>query len=163
MMCAIRCFSEEKCCVASYFKSLSTCRLDTSENCCVDMEIVDGWETFKTDKYVNGYWLGGYNFDKDGNLEWISNPDQPMTYSDMNPGEPSSPTTERCLVYWRAFGYSWGDAYCSAKLPYVCEFFKTKISMNINLSYGVCLLYFYGVQGRAEKNFVIKVGYKPLP
>ncbi|CAG2257171.1 unnamed protein product [Mytilus edulis] len=184
MLCAIRCSSEEKCCVASYDTSTSICRLDTSENCCVDIEIVDGWETFKTDKYetpctgcisygtssykfsedykpwngakiscvcfggkfleaetteennfikaelvtrntgINGYWLGGYNFNKDGNLEWISSPDQPMTYSDMNPGEPSGPTTQRCLVYWRAFGYAWGDAYCSAELPYVCEFIK---------------------------------------
>ncbi|XP_071175583.1 macrophage mannose receptor 1-like [Mytilus edulis] len=185
MLCAIRCSSEEKCCVASYDTSTSICRLDTTENCCVDIEIVDGWETFKTDKYeapctgcisygtssykfsedykpwngakiscvcfggkfleaetteennfikaelvtrntgINGYWLGGYNFNKDGNLEWISSPDQPMTYSDMNPGEPSGPTTQRCLVYWRAFGYAWGDAYCSAELPYVCEFIKT--------------------------------------
>ncbi|CAG2187645.1 CLEC3A [Mytilus edulis] len=175
MMCAIRCFSEEKCCTASYDPSTSTCRLDTSENCCVDIEIVDGWETFKTDKYeapctgcisygtssykfsedykpwngakevsrdhrceyrkyvntivvntgINGYWLGGYNFNKNGSFQWISNPAQPMTYSDMDSSQPNKPTTELCLIYWRDFGYAWGDGTCNANQPYVCEFVKT--------------------------------------
>ncbi|VDI39190.1 Hypothetical predicted protein [Mytilus galloprovincialis] len=185
MLCAIRCFSEEKCCAASYDTSTSICRLDTSENCCVDKEIVDGWETFKTDKYetpctgcisygtssykfsedykswngakiscvclggkfleaetteennfikaelntmntgINGYWLGGYSFNKDGRFEWISNPGQPMTYSDMHSSQPNAPTRELCLIYWRSIGYAWGDGSCSANQPYVCEFVKT--------------------------------------
>lgn len=74
---------------------------------------------------VDGYWLGGYNFNKDRSLEWISHPDQPMTYSDMYPGEPNGPSSQRCLLYWRQFGYAWGDGFCTAKLSYVCEFIKT--------------------------------------
>ncbi|VDI82065.1 Hypothetical predicted protein [Mytilus galloprovincialis] len=74
---------------------------------------------------INGYWLGGYNFNKDRSLEWISHPDQPITYSDMHPGEPNGPSSQRCLVYWMKFGYAWGDAFCDAILPYVCEFIKT--------------------------------------
>ncbi|CAG2187646.1 unnamed protein product [Mytilus edulis] len=74
---------------------------------------------------IDGYWLGGYNFNKDRSLEWISHPDQPMTYSDMYPGEPNGPSSQRCLLYWRQFGYAWGDGFCTAKLSYVCEFIKT--------------------------------------
>ncbi|CAG2187640.1 unnamed protein product [Mytilus edulis] len=70
-MCVIRCLSHEKCCEASYDISTSICRLDTSENCCVDMEIVDGWETFKTDIYETpctgcvSYGTSSYKFSVD--------------------------------------------------------------------------------------------------
>ncbi|VDI39189.1 Hypothetical predicted protein [Mytilus galloprovincialis] len=74
---------------------------------------------------IDGYWLGGYNFYKNGSFEWISNPGQPMTYSDMHSSQPNAATTELCLIYWREFGYAWGDGTCSVKLPYVCEFVKT--------------------------------------
>ncbi|VDH91601.1 Hypothetical predicted protein [Mytilus galloprovincialis] len=58
---------------------------------------------------INGYWLGGYNFNKNGSFQWISNPTQPMTYSDMYSTQPNKPTTELCLIYWRDFRYAWGD------------------------------------------------------
>ncbi|XP_076089875.1 C-type lectin domain family 3 member A-like [Mytilus galloprovincialis] len=74
---------------------------------------------------INGYWLGGYSFNKDGRFEWISNPGQPMTYSDMHSSQPNAPTRELCLIYWRSIGYAWGDGSCSANQPYVCEFVKT--------------------------------------
>ncbi|CAC5414617.1 unnamed protein product [Mytilus coruscus] len=185
-MCAMMCISEEKCCTASYNYATSTCRLDTSEHCCVDIEVVDGWEVFKRESPctgcvsygcisyngssyykiiedykpwddaktscvllggklleaetpeenyfiktelrtratgVKGYWIGGYNFQMDGNFKWISNHDQQMTYSDFGK-TPDGPTTQRCLLYWRDYGYAWGDGFCTALLHYVCEFIK---------------------------------------
>ncbi|CAG2257172.1 unnamed protein product [Mytilus edulis] len=43
---------------------------------------------------IDGYWLGGYNFYKNGSFEWISNPGQPMTYSDMHSSQPNALITE---------------------------------------------------------------------
>lgn len=47
VMCAMMCISEAKCCEASYNHATFICRLDTSENCCVTMETVDGWHVIK--------------------------------------------------------------------------------------------------------------------
>ncbi|CAG2193807.1 unnamed protein product [Mytilus edulis] len=35
LMCAMMCSSQDKCCVASFSQETSTCRLDTTDNCCV--------------------------------------------------------------------------------------------------------------------------------
>ena len=50
-MCAMMCTFDEKCCAACYNDATSTCRLDTSEQCCVDTEVVDGWEVLKKGSY----------------------------------------------------------------------------------------------------------------
>ncbi|XP_063425139.1 perlucin-like protein [Mytilus trossulus] len=181
-MCAMMCTLDEKCCAACYNDETSICRLDTSEHCCVDTEVVDGWEGLKRDitdspcpgcmsygsSYykiiedykpwddaktsceclggklleaetpqennfiktelrtratgVQGYWIGGYNFKMNGNFEWISNQDQLMTYSDF--GLKDYPNIQRCLSYWKNYGYAWGDGTCTKPLHYVCEFTK---------------------------------------
>ncbi|XP_071160569.1 macrophage mannose receptor 1-like [Mytilus edulis] len=184
--CAMMCTLDEKCCAACYNDETSICRLDTSEHCCVDIEVVNGWEVFKRESpctvctsygcinYNNGssfykiieeykqwedakiscaclggklleaetpeennfiktelrtratgvqsYWIGGYNFKMNGNFEWISNQDQPMTYSDF--GIKDYPNIQRCLLYWKDYGYAWGDGTCTRPSHYVCEFFK---------------------------------------
>ncbi|CAC5411767.1 unnamed protein product [Mytilus coruscus] len=50
--------------------------------------------------YINqlfGYWLGGYNFNQDGSMEWLSSPDQVMPFTDMKAGEPNSPSSHFCM------------------------------------------------------------------
>lgn len=56
------------------------------------------------------------------NLEWISNSDQVMPFSDMWPGQPNAPIDQLCLVIWKAWDYFWGDGYCNGPIPYICEF-----------------------------------------
>lgn len=45
LICAMMCSSQDKCCVASFSPETSTCRLDTTENCCVATNIDVGWST----------------------------------------------------------------------------------------------------------------------
>ncbi|VDI64081.1 Hypothetical predicted protein [Mytilus galloprovincialis] len=71
---------------------------------------------------VNGYWIGGYNFHNDNDMEWVSQPDQPMTFSDMGPNQPDKLMTEICMVMWKDFAFRWGDFLCHIPLPYICEF-----------------------------------------
>lgn len=35
---------------------------------------------------VQGYWIGGYNFHNDNDMEWVSQPNQQMAFSDIGPG-----------------------------------------------------------------------------
>ncbi|CAC5411770.1 MRC [Mytilus coruscus] len=74
------------------------------------------------DAAVDGYWLGGYNFNYDNDMEWISHPDQVMPFHDMWPGQPNGPTDQLCLVHWKPWDYKWGDNFCDDTLPYICEF-----------------------------------------
>ncbi|CAG2193806.1 unnamed protein product [Mytilus edulis] len=69
-----------------------------------------------------GYWLGGYNFNNDFDLEWISNPGQGMPFDGTGVGEPNNPFTELCLAAWDDIDFDWADIPCSAILPYICEF-----------------------------------------
>ena len=69
-----------------------------------------------------GYWLGGYNFNNDFDLEWISNSGQDMPFDGTGVGEPNNPFTELCLVAWEDIDFYWADIPCSAVLPYICEF-----------------------------------------
>ncbi|VDI53194.1 Hypothetical predicted protein, partial [Mytilus galloprovincialis] len=52
LVCAQKCLSNRKCCVASFSKGTSTCRLDTSEKCCIDTETKDGWMTIRRNNYL---------------------------------------------------------------------------------------------------------------
>lgn len=49
--CAGICLSDPRCCVASYSKGTSTCRIDTSEQCCVGKEPNDGWKFIEQKSY----------------------------------------------------------------------------------------------------------------
>lgn len=49
--CAGICLSDPHCCVASYSKGASTCRMDTSERCCVETEFLDGWMLIQKQSY----------------------------------------------------------------------------------------------------------------
>ena len=71
---------------------------------------------------AEGYWLGGYNVNEDGDLEWISNPGQTMSFNGMKSSQPNAPSTQRCLVSWERFSYQWADYECTYKLPYICEY-----------------------------------------
>ncbi|CAG2233598.1 unnamed protein product [Mytilus edulis] len=42
---------------------------------------------------VDGYWIGGYNFHNDNDMEWIGQPNKSMPFSDMETGEPNGPMT----------------------------------------------------------------------
>ncbi|CAG2213927.1 unnamed protein product [Mytilus edulis] len=45
------CLSDPQCCVASYSKGASTCRIDTSERCCVASETFDEWSLIQRNSY----------------------------------------------------------------------------------------------------------------
>lgn len=71
---------------------------------------------------TEGYWVGGYNFNQDHDMEWISKPSQVMPFSDMGPNQPDKPMEQLCLGIWRGFDFRWGDHYCDHLLSYICEF-----------------------------------------
>lgn len=74
---------------------------------------------------VNGYWIGGYNFNNDGDFKWLSKPNQPMPITDWNMGQvpqPEGTADQPCMMIWRFFDFRWGDYYCHTKLSYICEF-----------------------------------------
>ncbi|XP_071123659.1 perlucin-like protein [Mytilus edulis] len=74
------------------------------------------------DTGVFGYWLGGYNFNQDSEMEWISNPSQVMPFDDMYPGEPNNPSASLCMGTWKVYDYKWGDYGCGTTISYICEF-----------------------------------------
>ncbi|CAG2246567.1 unnamed protein product [Mytilus edulis] len=50
---------------------------------------------------VEGYWIGGYNFNNDGDLEWISQPNQAMPITDWNMQtypQPDGLLTQHCVM-----------------------------------------------------------------
>ncbi|CAG2246554.1 unnamed protein product [Mytilus edulis] len=72
------------------------------------------------DATVDGHWLGGYNFNNDNDMEWISHPDQVVPFSDMY----LTSQTEHllsCMVYWKSWDYK-GRFFCDRLLSYICEF-----------------------------------------
>ncbi|CAG2239548.1 unnamed protein product [Mytilus edulis] len=71
---------------------------------------------------VEGYWIGGYNFNNDNDMEWISKPYQEMPFTDMYPGQPNEPEAQPCMMIWRSFKFRWGDHSCNYPIPYICEF-----------------------------------------
>ncbi|VDI39716.1 Hypothetical predicted protein [Mytilus galloprovincialis] len=74
---------------------------------------------------VNGYWIGGYNFNNDNDLEWLSKPNQPMPITDWNMQtypQPDGLLTQPCVMIWRSFDFRWGDHHCTTQLSYICEF-----------------------------------------
>lgn len=71
---------------------------------------------------VQGYWIGGYNFHNDNDMEWVSQPNQQMAFSDIGPGQPDGPFNQLCMVMWKNFGFQWGDYQCHTPFSYVCEF-----------------------------------------
>lgn len=71
---------------------------------------------------VLGYWIGGYNFNNDGDMEWISHPYQNMPFIDMESGQPNGPEDQLCMVIWESFDFRWGDHFCTTLQPYLCEF-----------------------------------------
>ncbi|CAG2246569.1 unnamed protein product [Mytilus edulis] len=59
------------------------------------------------DTGVEGYWIGGYNFNNDDDMEWISKPNQVMPFSDMESDQPNNPDTQPCMMIWRDFNFLW--------------------------------------------------------
>lgn len=49
--CAGMCLSNPQCCVASYSKVTSTCRIDNSERCCDENEFHNGWTYLQRNSY----------------------------------------------------------------------------------------------------------------
>ncbi|CAC5411763.1 unnamed protein product [Mytilus coruscus] len=178
-----QCLLHDKCCVASFSKESSICRLDKTENCCVATDIATGWNVITRNQYipmtcagcisfansmysiikdlkewekakenckclggklvqletseenefikdkvrtlntgVNGYWTGGYNFNNDNDMEWLSKSTQVMPFSDMEAGEPNNPVDQSCMLLWRIYDFRWGDFFCNNQLSYICEF-----------------------------------------
>ncbi|VDI35642.1 Hypothetical predicted protein [Mytilus galloprovincialis] len=69
-----------------------------------------------------GYWLGGYNFNGDSDLEWISKPTDCMPFTNWYPEEPNLKLDEHCLIAFRWGDFKWHDLNCALLAPYVCEF-----------------------------------------
>lgn len=69
-----------------------------------------------------GYWIGGYNFHNDDDMEWVGEPNQVMPFSDMAANQPSNPKTELCMMMWKSWDFQWADHFCGSLLSYVCEF-----------------------------------------
>ncbi|VDI44996.1 Hypothetical predicted protein [Mytilus galloprovincialis] len=181
--CTTMCLLHDKCCVASFSKELSICRLDITENCCVVTENATGWSVLTRNQYipatcagcisfgnsmysivedytewekakenckclggklvemetseenefiknevrtrntgVKGYWIGGYNFNQDDDMEWISKPNQVMPFSDMASGQPNRPTDQLCMGMWRQYDFMWADYFCDFPASHICEF-----------------------------------------
>lgn len=55
-------------------------------------------------------------------MEWISNPDQVLSFDDMYPGQPNGPTDQLCMRSSKQCNYKWADIACDESLPYICEF-----------------------------------------
>lgn len=49
--CAGMCLSDPHCCLASYAKGTSTCRLDTSGRCCIEAESLEGWRLIQRNSF----------------------------------------------------------------------------------------------------------------
>ncbi|CAG2243767.1 CLEC3A [Mytilus edulis] len=183
LICAQTCLSNRQCCVASFSKGTSTCRLDISEKCCIDTETKDGWRTIRRKNYlpinctgcitfcnsvysiipdykewenakenciclggklleletseenefikdtvrtlntgVMGYWIEAIILHNDGDLEWLSKPNQAMPFSDWKYPQPHGTADEACMGIWRGFDFRWGDYCCTTPLSYICEF-----------------------------------------
>lgn len=70
----------------------------------------------------HGYWLGGFNFNNDSDLEWISKPNENMPYAFWVPNEPNNPFIKNCLMAFKHRNFKWVDGYCRWKGAYICEF-----------------------------------------
>ncbi|XP_060592373.1 perlucin-like [Ruditapes philippinarum] len=79
--------------------------------------------TFNHTGGISGFWLGGANFNNDGN--WIWEPtNKPLTYAQWgsSPQQPNNVNnTELCLAAIKYFDYSWNDENCFWDEQYVCE------------------------------------------
>ncbi|CAC5397254.1 unnamed protein product [Mytilus coruscus] len=98
-----------------------------SENCLMafkdfNFEWVDVYCHLKGAYISVGYWLGGYNFKNDSDLEWISKPNERMPYTNYASNEPNQPASENCLLAFKNFNFEWVDVYCHLKGAYICEF-----------------------------------------
>ncbi|CAG2200931.1 unnamed protein product [Mytilus edulis] len=135
LKCGAMCVLHDACCVASFSKESSICRLDITERCCVATNPAIGWSVMTRNQYrklvemetsmenefiknevktrntgVKGYWIGGYNFNQDDDMEWLSKPNQVMPFSDMAPGDPNRPMDQLCMGMWRMDGEEeWSD------------------------------------------------------
>ena len=73
----------------------------------------------------SGFWLGGANFNNDGN--WIWEPTgQPITNAPWGspPQQPNNrDSSELCLASMKYFNFDWSDEFCNWQgvLQYVCE------------------------------------------
>ncbi|XP_052067182.1 perlucin-like protein [Mytilus californianus] len=166
--CAHICLSDHHCCMASFSKGTSTCRIDSSGRCCVETKTLEGWRSIQRNSYlpitytgcinfgnssysifeehigwdkakenferlggklaeletleenefikeevrtrntgVEGYWIGGFNFHKDFDMEWVSQPNQTMSFCDMESGQPNRPQDQLCMVIWKEFNFRW--------------------------------------------------------
>ncbi|XP_071123663.1 lithostathine-2-like [Mytilus edulis] len=79
-------------------------------------------ELFTRNSGATGYWLGGYNFNSDSDLEWISKPNERIPYHNFAVGEPNQPTSEKCLMAITNYNFEWVDASCQMTVAYICEF-----------------------------------------
>ncbi|CAG2206482.1 unnamed protein product [Mytilus edulis] len=172
VVCAVLCLIDPRCCVASFDRGTSTCRIDSSGRCNIVTEPYAEWRIIRRSSYfpltcpgcnyfegssfsifeeqlgwekskencellggklaeldtleenefikdeliarntgVRGYWIGGFNFHNDGDMEWISQPDTPMSYSDIHPTQPDGPFDQLCMLMWKDFGFQWVNGY----------------------------------------------------
>lgn len=68
------------------------------------------------------YFLGGYKFNANETIRWISTPSQDMTFMDFGIGEPNNPTSELCIGNMNHYNFQWVDLPCDWLNPYICEF-----------------------------------------
>ncbi|VDI63527.1 interferon-induced helicase C domain-containing protein 1, partial [Mytilus galloprovincialis] len=80
------------------------------------------WRVFPISFCSIGYWINGYNFYNDNEMESASQPYQTMSFSDINPGQPDGPTDQLYMLMWEGFDFRWGDYQCYNQLPFICEF-----------------------------------------
>ncbi|CAG2248439.1 unnamed protein product [Mytilus edulis] len=108
--CSVMCANNHQCFDTS--SSVGDLSFGTSFYKVVDEQV--NWTTAKVHTSINnirdspwciafdGHWLGGYNFNNDNDMEWISHPDQAMPFSDMGFDQPNGPFTQLCMVYWKS-------------------------------------------------------------
>ncbi|CAG2226145.1 unnamed protein product [Mytilus edulis] len=120
--CASMCLLHDKCCVVSFSEESLICRLNTADNCCAATDNATGSSVMTRNQYTLGYWIGGYNFHNDDDMEWVGEPNQVMPFSDMAANQPSNPMTELCMMMWKSWDFQWADHSCGSLLSYVCEF-----------------------------------------
>ncbi|XP_013405788.1 perlucin-like protein [Lingula anatina] len=69
---------------------------------------------------LSGYWTSG-SLVQEGQWEWQSTSRSINSYTRWNPGQPDSPSRQRCLCLYKGFTYYWDDFQCTGEMGFICE------------------------------------------
>ncbi|XP_071144357.1 perlucin-like protein [Mytilus edulis] len=70
--------------------------------------------------HARNYWTGGRDDVTEGRWIWSST-DQPITFTNWGPHEPSNRTDQNCIAIHAATNWKWVDGTCSETTWFICE------------------------------------------